>query len=354
MSAKTTCLTPTQYFAEIEKAIAVWALFSVLAVAQQPAADQAAPASASPAPVVAVAPEVLPGNGLAQHDFFYTGEAKDEHMFIVRKGQVVWSYTHDGKGEISDAVMLSNGNILFAHQFGITEISTDKKVVWDYPAPPNTEIHTAQPIGKDRVVFIENGAPAHLMVVNKITGKIELSFVLPVKDPQSIHGQFRHARLTAAGTILIAHMDLGKVCEYDTTGKELWSAEVPGIWSAAPLANGNILVTSNHNFVREINRKKETVWEFTAAAAPEYTFSNFQIATRLANGNILVNNWFNQWHGTVDPTHPPVQAIEITPDKKIVWALRSWAAPADLGPATTLQVLDEPGAPENVSFGEFH
>ena len=28
-----------------------------------------------------------------------------------------------GKGEISDVVMLSNGNILFAHQFGLTEIA---------------------------------------------------------------------------------------------------------------------------------------------------------------------------------------------------------------------------------------
>jgi outer membrane protein assembly factor BamB len=337
---------------------AVWVLFSILAMAQQstpaPAATSTQPPAAAPAPAVATSPDVLPGNGLAQHDFFYTGEAKDERMFIVRKGQVVWSYTHDGKGEISDATLLSNGSVLFAHQFGITEITADKKVVWDYPAPPNTEIHTAQPIGKDRVVFIENGAPAQLLVVNKVTGKTELSFVLPVKDPQSIHGQFRHARLTDAGTILVAQKDLGKVCEYDTTGKELWSVEVPGIWSVEPLKNGNILVSSNHNFVREINRKGETVWEFAATDAPGYTFSNFQIATRLTNGNTLVNDWFNQWHGTVDPAHPPVQAIEITPDKKIVWGLRSWAPPAELGPATTIQILDEPSAPENVSFGEFH
>src|SRR5579859_4110452 len=73
--------------------------------------------------------EVLPGKGLAQHDFFYAGEAKQERMFIVRHGQVVWSYTHDGRGEISDAVLLANGNILFAHQFGVTEIDADKKVI---------------------------------------------------------------------------------------------------------------------------------------------------------------------------------------------------------------------------------
>jgi hypothetical protein len=37
----------------------------------------------------------------------------------------------------------------------------------------------------------------------------------------------------------------------------------------------------------------------------------------------------------------PVQAIEVTPGKKVVWALRSWTPPADLGPATTIQILDE-------------
>jgi hypothetical protein len=42
-----------------------------------------------------------------------------------------------------------------------------------------------------------------------------------------------------------------------------------------------------------------------------------------------------------------VQFIEVTPEKKIVWALRSWDEPANFGPATTLQLLDEPGVPEN-------
>jgi hypothetical protein len=42
-----------------------------------------------------------------------------------------------------------------------------------------------------------------------------------------------------------------------------------------------------------------------------------------------------------------VQVLEVTPAKKVVWALRAWAEPADLGPATVVQLLDEPGLPEN-------
>jgi hypothetical protein len=79
-------------------------------------------------------PAVLPGKGLAEHDFFYAGEAKEERMFIIRKGEIVWSHTHPGKGEISDAVLLPNGHVLFAHQFGITDINPEKEGVWNLDA----------------------------------------------------------------------------------------------------------------------------------------------------------------------------------------------------------------------------
>ena len=148
-----------------------------------------------------------------------------------------------------------------------------------------------------------------------------------------------HARLTDAGTLLVAHMDLGKVVEYDLTGRALWSVAVPGVWSAVPLKHGNILVASNQKFVRELNRQGETVWEWQPKDTPEYKMSNLQLATRLPNGNTLINDWFNQWSDRVDPATAGVQAIEVTPDKKVVWALRSWEDPANLGPATTIQIL---------------
>jgi hypothetical protein len=52
-----------------------------------------------------------------------------------------------------------------------------------------------------------------------------------------------------------------------------------------------------------------------------------QIAKRLVNGNTLINTWFNQWNGTADPATAPVQALEVTPSKKVVWALRAWGFP---------------------------
>jgi hypothetical protein len=329
--------------------VSVGAAFTVAPVLGQ----EAKPAAAAPPAEKPAFPSVLPGKGLAQHDFFYAGEAKSQDMYIVRKGRVVWEF-HDpaAKGEISDAVLLSSGNVLFAHQFGVTLIDRNKNVLWHYDAPAGTEVHTVQPIGKDRVLFVQNGDPAKVVVVNIGTGKTEREFVVPVRNPKSVHGHFRHARLTEAGTLLLAHMDMGKVVEYDSAGKELWSY-TPGaaIWSAERLKNGNTLI-AGAKLVREVNPAGATIWEFTPADVPDYLFNSMQIAKRLPNGNTLINTWFNQWSGPVNRATAPVQALEVTPNKKVVWALRAWGNPVDLGPSTTIQLLDEPSVPEGVHFGE--
>ncbi|HUZ96472.1 MAG TPA: hypothetical protein VMU57_16340 [Edaphobacter sp.] len=300
----------------------------------------------------AQSPGPLSGKDLARHDFLYAGEAKDRQIFMVRQGKIVWSYEDPaGKGEISDAVQLCNGNILFAHQFALTEISPDKKIVWNYDVPAGHEVHTAVPIGNDRVLYIQNGSPALLRVVNVRTGTIEKELTLKTRIPVSVHGQFRHARLTPAGTLLVAHMDLNKVVEYDSNGNELWSFPAKGLWSVAPLDNGNVLITDSLG-VREVTRRGDVVWSFSPGTdAPAYKFDNLQQAWRLPDGNTVINNWVNEWSAVATPNS--LQAIEVTPAKKVVWVLRSWDdPPANLGPATTFQFLDQRSCPENAHFGD--
>lgn len=301
-------------------------------------------------------PAKLPGNGLAHLDFFYAGEAKDWDMYMVRKGKISWTYSNDHpNGEISDAVLLPNGNILIAHQRGIKEITKKHKIVWSHEAPEGTEIHTAQPIGKNLVLYLRNSNPAKLFVINKKTDEIIKELNIPVGNPDGIHGHFRHARLTTRGTILVSHMDMGKLCEYDAEGKELLNLDVQGIWSAEEIANGNILITSR-NVVYEINRKLETVWAYPLALAKAdgYMITDPQTAVRLSNGNTIINNWFNEWDGNGKPdlNNQKVQAIEVTPDKKIVWALRQWEGETSLGPSTTIIPFSEPRLTDDAFFGE--
>ena len=293
-----------------------------------------------------------PATGLAQHEFLYAGESHERNIYIVRGGKIAWSYSDPaGKGEISDAVMLSNGDILFAHQFGVTEITPEKNVVWNYDAPAGTEVHTAVPIGKDRVLYIQNGDMAVVRVVNKVTGATEKEIKLATKQPPSTHGQFRHARLTPQGTLLVAHMDLNKVVEYDENGNELWSFPGEGVWGVAPLANGNVLIT-DHVGVREVTRRGDSVWSWSPADSPDYKFANLQQAWRLPNGNTVINNWVNEWNTAPEDMVGTLQAIEVTPGKVVKWTLKSWTDPEKLGPATTIQFLDKPSVPEDVHFGE--
>jgi hypothetical protein len=238
----------------------------------------------------------LPGRGLAQHPFLYCGEwqgrsTERQVMYIIRDGRVVWTYTNPKNGELGDCTMLSNGNIVFSRQYGASEITPDKKIVWDYDGPKGTEIHTAYPVGLDRVLIMQNGDPAKLLIIRKAGNEVVKELVLPTKD-KSTHGQFRHVRITRAGTFLAAHMDLGKVVEYSDDGKELWSVAAPSAWAAVRLKNGNTLISGNANgYVREVNPKGETVWEVNKNDLPGIALFTVQEVSRLTNGNTLINNW---------------------------------------------------------------
>ena len=254
-------------------------------------------AASCAATVVAAQSAPLPGNGLAQHPFLYCGEwqnssVSQQVMYVVRDGKIVWSYTNPLKGELGDCTMLSNGNIVFSRQFGASEITPDKKIVWNYDGPSGAEIHTTYPVGKDRVLIMQNGNPAKLMLIQKATGKVEKELVLQTRDPNSVHSQFRHIRMTRAGTFLVAHMDLGKVVEYSAEGKEIWSVAAPSAWAAVRLKNGNTLISGNEKgYVREVNPKGETVWEINKNDLPGIPLYTVQEVDRLANGNTLISNW---------------------------------------------------------------
>ncbi len=300
--------------------------------------------------------EVLPGNGTAEHPFLYAGEwdtrkPLEQSIFIVRKGKVVWQYsmplkTPSGHNqEFDDATLLSNGNVIFSRMSGAAMISPDKKVLWNYDAPPGTEIHSCQSIGKNRALIMRNGNPAQAMIINTKTGKVEKEIPIPT-SVHGTHGQFRHIRLTKAGTVLVPHLSENKVVEYDLEGKVLWTVSTPSPWQAIRLKNGNTLIAGDHSrYAREVNPAGETVWELTQADVPDYKLGNIQTANRLANGNTVITCWIA---GDNDASHWPgtVQVLEVTPAKKVVWALSSWKNP-DLGPATSIQLLDQPGAPED-------
>ena len=58
--------------------------------------------------------------------------------------------------------------------------------------------------------------------------------------------------------------------------------------------------------------------------------------------NTLISNWCVKDVKDAAEWNRTAQIFEVTPDKKIVWALSQWADP-DLGPGSMIQLLDQPG-----------
>jgi hypothetical protein len=286
----------------------------------------------------------LPGKGLAQHPMLFLGEGYNKLM-IINKGKIIWSYQTGGGWEYDDAWMLSNGNILFTRMQYIAEINPGKKVVWRYDAPEGTEIHACQPIGQDTVLFILNGLPPKLMVVNIKTNVVEVEHALPLPgmDHRWVHGEFRRVRYTAQGTYLVPFLEMNRVVEYDKDFNEIWSYDVPTPWAAIRLKNGNTLITDEHDVTTfEVTPDKKIVWQISPADIPaEYRYENSQSATRLANGDTILCSRGGSNQGP--------QLVEVTRDKKVVWVLQDWT---HFGPATAVQILDDPGIPENPGDSE--
>lgn len=284
-------------------------------------------------------PAGLPGKGIAQHAMLIAGEGCNK-LFLVNNGKVIWTYSCGGKGEIDDVWLLSNGNVLYTRQFSIEEVTPKKEVIWHYDVPQGSEIHTCQPIGLDKVMFVLQGLPPKLMMYDAKTKKMETLHELPAvskTDPKTVHTQFRRFRLTDKGTYLAPFLKMDKVVEFDKDFNEIWSYSIPTPWTAFRLKNGNTMITSEKDkLTREVNPKGETVWEIKPSDLPKgLTLANTQSCVRLASGNTVICS-----QGARGKSF---QMIELTPDKKVVWVLQDWEK---LGPATAIQILDDPGTPE--------
>jgi outer membrane protein assembly factor BamB len=296
---------------------------------------------------------------LEMHPFLSAGEFQkqslggneyfdNQKVYLVRDGKIVWTYlvtmaTTGGKlVELGDISMKADGHIVMSLGWGgAREIIPDydnpanSKIVWSCKA--EGQVHTAQPVGPDQVFVVDNSRNPKAKLHNVKTGEVLRTWDLPTVGTDA-HMMFRHCRLTKAGTLLCAHLNMEKVVEYDPdTMKPIWTcANMPLCWAAVRLRNGNTLISGNENkYVREVNPQGQIVWEFSTkdlAADSKIDLGNIQECDRLANGNTVICTWRG------DPS-----ILEVTPEKKIVWMLPK----SVLGNSSSIQLLDEPGAMEN-------
>jgi hypothetical protein len=251
-------------------------------------------------------PTVLSAKGQA---FIGSDPRLNKVVMVSETGDMVWEYTSDTAVDVS---VLTNGNFLISNLHGAQEVTLDKKVVWEYRAPTNTEVFSCQQLPDGAVLVCECGTK-RLVEVDR-EGKIRKE--IPLETKKDRHNQFRIARKIATGNYLVACHGEHMVRELDGEGKCLRIIKTPGnAYFAERLPNGHTLIAcgDGHKLI-EVDPQDKIVWELNENDLPGNPLRFVGGFKLLPNGNILLCNW--PCHG-FEGQQPMV--IEVTRDKKVVW-----------------------------------
>jgi hypothetical protein len=207
------------------------------------------------------------------------GAADNRVMLVDPFGDIVWQYgqfgqTGDGPDLLNTPVQstwLPSANVLITDQGNnrIIEVNLDKKIVWSFPAPSDT-----------------NAADQ-------------------LSSPNS-------AELLENGHVLIADLNNNRAIEVTRGDKIVKSFTAGGTVSAVAFAsrlpNGDTLLTDSGNArIVEVNANDKVVWQYFTGSDPLSIAAPLPTrAVRLRNGDTLISDQFNN------------RVIEVNKAKKIV------------------------------------
>ena len=264
--------------------------------------------------------------------FAASDSSKQRIAIVNQKGDIEWEYKI---GPLHDLHVLPSGNVLF--QTSMTRLlevdPKSDKIVWEYDAAASNgnigrpvQVHAFQRLA-DGVTMIDESGPARIIEVDS-SGKLLKEIALKVDHPH-VHRDTRLARKIDNGNYLVCHEADGTVREYDSSGKVVWSYEVPlfgkkpkgghGLkafgnqcFSVLRLHSGNTLIgTGNGHSILEVTPNKKIAWSIHQNDLDGIQLAWVTSLQVLPSGNILIGNCH------AGPDNP--QIIEVTRDKKVVW-----------------------------------
>lgn len=252
-------------------------------------------------------------------------------------GRLSWEHPID---LIHDLQVQPDGHVLFQTTYThLVEMDpTTDRVVWEYDAARMNgnadrpvEVHSFQRLPDGSTMIAESG-PGRIIEVNR-DGRLLRQVRLKLDHP-STHSDTRLARKLPNGHYLVCHEADGCVREYDPAGQVVWEYPVPlfemeprpghgpeafgnQVFSALRLTNGNTLIaTGNGHSVLEVTPAKQIVWSVRQHDLPGITLAWVTTLQVLPNGDIVLGNCH------AGPDNP--QVVEITRDKKVVWAFKDF------------------------------
>ena len=245
---------------------------------------------------------------------------------VDASGKLLWQLPIQ---DIHDLSILPNGHLLTQTNWTrVVELDRERRVVWSYDAASmngnagrKVEVHAFQRL-PDGLTLIAESGPGRLIEVDR-DGRIHREVKLRLDKPDA-HRDTRLARKLSNGHYLVCHEGDAMVREYDPAGRVVWSHAVTSadgkpaaVYSASRLPNGNTLIgTGNGHRVLEVNPAGKVVWSIEPGDIPGITLAWVTLTERLPNGN----TWVVNCHA--GPGQP--QLLEVTPDKKLAWALKDF------------------------------
>lgn len=260
----------------------------------------------------------------AQENYLLVGGSGWNQIALIEKesAKVLWTHPLGEREENNAVVAAPHGNVLYSYKGGAKLINLKHEVLWDYPAPAGTELHTATTLPGGGFLLGYCGHPARLIELNaKGEVKHEVAFETGIAKA---HGQYRQAIKSKKGTYLVPLMGKRAVIELDNQGRELnrWAVE-GGPFSVLEQDNGNLIVACGdaHMYV-EIARESGKMVRKTdnaAIAASGCEFNFVAQIERLCNHHMLVCNWNGHLKNTqtIQPS-----LLEIDSESRVVWTLK--------------------------------
>ena len=232
---------------------------------------------------------------------------------------------------VYDCWMRPNGNVIAAGYNKVVEIDPDissghgGKLLWSYEQGSagsdykgKSEVHSCQLLPDGNVLIAEAGLPR--LVEIDPQGQLVRTIKLPLTD-QGVHEQIRMVRSDKEGNYWVSYLGDGIIYRVNARGEVLTKIDLEKgetsphlVYEALPLPNGNILVSgAGTGKVMELDPQGGTVWEIAQNELPGIRLDWITGIQRLPNNNTIISNWGNG--------QSEVKALELTPDKKIVWQL---------------------------------
>ena len=242
-----------------------------------------------------------------------------ETFILDSEGRTVWTYPRSTR----DGWMLPNGNLLLdvsasqeTPHGAIVEVDRAGKTLFEYKGT-QSEVDCVQPLPGGHILLTESGAKPRLMEIDR-KGKVVVEFPLKCQLDNP-HMQTRMARKLPNGHYLVPQLLDNVVREYTAKGEVVWEAQTKD-WpfTAIRLPNGHTLINCTRgNYSIEVDKQGTEVWRVSNDDLPGAPIHDACGAQRLANGNTVIESY-----GAGDPD--AVKLFEITPDKKIVWTLKTF------------------------------